>query len=389
MKKSKFVAIRNQLGDSTLELYFLDIIQDQYDWWTGMEISKVQQIIDQVNANQPSKIICFIDSEGGDAQTGMSIYNFLKLNQAKVEVRIIGLAGSIASVIAMAASKGRLFIAKNAFMMIHKAEGMAWGSSDELRQAADLVDLYTSQIVDIYSQRTGKTVEEINALIANGDYWMAGADAVTQGFADDTFNDDAITLPNLNIAARLNRDVYKNMPAQVRALLTTETPPQEEGDLETINQLFMKLGDKIKNLFKNHKPTNAAAPMTSEEIGTIMQPALDEFETEVGNQINQAVESDPVIEKITNKVQAKLPPAPAPAPAPDINAAITAMVEADGDNPLKTFVAGQVAAATKTLTEENTAIKNQLTQVLGKDGGSNGGGNNGGTGGYQPRGKIK
>lgn len=382
MQKTKFIGVKNQANDSTLEIYFLDIIQDGFDWWTGMQTSAVQQLIDQVNAAKPSKIICFIDSEGGDAQTGISIYNFLKLNSAKVECRIIGLAGSIASVIAMAASKGKLFIARNGFMMIHKAEGMAWGTSDELRQLADVVDKYTGQIVDIYAQRTGKSADEINALIANGDFWMSGQECVDQGFADDTFNDFT---QDLQIAARLNTDVYKNYPQAIRAQL--QNKPPAEGDLETQINDFMKFGEKIANLFKNHKPANAAAPITGSEIGSIMQPGLDEFETSIENRItemNNGIATQ-VNTAVANAVAA-IPPPAAPV-VPDVNAAITAMLaQTEGENPLRTAITNAVNVATQSLKTENEALKTQLTALLGKQGNS---GNGGGDNGYQVRGQIR
>lgn len=386
MKKSGFIAIRNQADSATLQLYFLDVIQDSYDWFFDETISKVQEIIDKVNYYKPSKIICTIDSVGGDAQVGMSIYNFLKAYQAKIEVEIIGLAGSIAAVLAQAANKGKLRIARNGFMMIHEASGICIGTASEIRQQADVVEKYTDQCADIFAQRTGKPKEDVLALFAGGDYWMTGTEAVQQGFADETFNDVST---DLNIAARLDTGKYKHMPPAVAALLNKETAPDETGEFTTINTLIMALGDKIKNLFKNHKPANAAAPLSTEEIGNIMQPALDEFETEVTNQVTNTVESDSVIEKIANKVKDKIPAPEKPA-APDVSASIQAMIDDKGDNPLKTFITAQITAATKTLTEENVAIKNQLTTILGSEGnrGASGNGTGAADKGYTPRGKM-
>lgn len=364
-----------------------------------MEISKVQQIIEQVNAFKPSKIVCFIDSEGGDAQTGMSIYNFLKLYQAKVEVRIIGLAGSIASVIAMAANKGKLFIAKNGFMMIHKAEGMAWGTGEELRAAADLVDLYTGQIVDIYSQRTGKTTDEVNALIAGGDYWMSGADAVTQGFADDTFND---VTDNLNIAARLDLDVYKNLPVAIRAQLNK--PPVEEnpgGDSQLeITKIMKNFGEAIVNLFKNHKPATGAPDHSAvlNQVAEIMKPGLDEFSTDVDNRIAEATKPETIAAaikpetltaaatEVVNKINFS-EGTPKAAIDTAVTNHITAQLQATGDNPIKTFISNLVTEATAGWKTKATELENQLTGLLGKQGGS-GSGAAGGEGGYVPRGKI-
>ena len=346
MKQNRFIAIRNQ-ADSTLELFFLDIIQDNYDWWTGMQISKVQEIIDKVNYHKPSKIRVIIDSEGGDAQTGMSVYNFLKRCEARIEVEIIGLAGSIASVIAMAANKGKLRIARNAFMMIHKAEGMCWGTADEIRKAADLVDLYTSQIVDIYSQRTGKPVEEINNLIANGDYWMAGEDCVAQGFADETFNEN----PNLQIAARLkdlDTDVYKNIPAQIRAQL--KKPEESQDHKSFFTQQFddmKKFFTEVINSLRGTKPSNDAKPETivtniADAIQKPMEAIGEEMEKTIDEKVKNAT-GDELISKITNKIKESVPSIDFAAEGPK--------------NALDTAVKNAVDAATKDMAQKITALE--------------------------------
>jgi ATP-dependent protease ClpP protease subunit len=312
MSKSKFIAVRNQADSSTLELYFLDVICDTYDWWTGMVYSQVQVVIDQVNAYRPAKIKVVIDSEGGDAQTGLSIYNFLKRCDAKVEVEIIGLAGSIASVIAMSANKGKLRIARNAFMMIHKAEGSTWGTSDDLRAAADLIDMYTAQIVDIYAQRTGKSVDEINKLIKDGDYWMTGEDCVSQGFADETFNE---VTQDLKIAARLNTSVYKNIPAQVQALLKPTASQEDQGILSSLQNQFQdmkKFFTEIVNAIRGVKPAeDGKTPITNQIAEAISQPFEklgDEIETTITNQLTAAFKDDKVTAIINSAVETAVKP---------------------------------------------------------------------------------
>lgn len=391
MKKSRYVAIKNSSDSSTLELYFLDIIQDEYDWFTGMQISKVQEIIDKVNYYKPSKILCIIDSVGGDAQTGMSIYNFLKRCDAKIEVEVIGLAGSIASVIAMAANKGKLRIARNAFMMIHKAEGMCWGTSDEIRQMAEVIDKYTNEIVDIYSQRTGKPIEEVNALIADGDYWMSGQEAVEQGFADETFNDVA---PNLQIAARLDLDVYKNMPAQIRAQLK----PSEKEDSTTHKILdeMKKLGERIMNALGLHKPTHPEDSAILNQVGSVMQPVLDEFsgevETTITNRVNEAIGSPAVNGAIATQVSNAIAGIDFTAEGPArtaLQAAVTNMIQnafkPDGNTEARTAIQAMIDAATADLRTKSLELENDILRIKGKPVNTGGTENNGG---YVARGKV-
>jgi ATP-dependent protease ClpP protease subunit len=376
MKKDRFIAIRNQASGDTLELFFLDVIADTYDWYTGYT-SKVQEIIDKINFYKPTKIKVIIDSVGGDAQVGMSIYNFLKRCEAKIEVEIIGLAGSIASVIAMAANKGKLRIAKNAFMMIHKAEGGCYGNSDEMRQAADVVDLYTSQIVDIYSQRTGKSVDEINALIAAGDYWMTGDDCVTQGFADETFNG----VENVQIAARLDTSIYKNIPAQVRAQMTNSGQTQEHDTksfIQTQLDDMKKFFTDIVNAIRGVKPEEGkqVTNQIAEAVTAPFEKLADEIESTITNTVNTVVAgktvNDAIALQVTNAVNAVDFSAGAPNTAVT-NAAVVAVtnaLKADGENEVKTLITNLINAAVTAKTKD---IETEITNMKGnKTEGGNG-----------------
>lgn len=369
MSKNRYIAIRNQADSDTLELYFLDVIADNYDWYYGSS-SKVQEIIDKVNSYKPSKIKVIIDSEGGDAPTGLAIYNFLKRCDAKVEVEILGLAASIASVIAMAANKGKLRIARNAFIMIHKAEGLAWGTSEEMRRNADLVDKYTSQIVDIYSQRTGKTTEEINALIESGDYWMAGEEAVAMGFADETFNDT----PNLQIAARLDPSMYKNIPAQIRAQMkpSSDNPELDSktfltNQFQDMKKFFSDLGQTILNSLKGVKPAeNNDHTVLMNSIGTAVSEsfntAAESMETAVDEAISNSLKKPEVLTAVSNEVAKNIPGVDFTKDGPAKTALDTAITNAlqsvdfTKEGPLKkafdTAVTNAVDSAIKTKVEE-------------------------------------
>jgi ATP-dependent Clp endopeptidase proteolytic subunit ClpP len=331
------------------------VIQDTYDWWTGMQISKVQQIIDQVNSYKPSKIICFIDSVGGDAQTGMSIYNFLKLYNAKIEVRVIGLAASIAAIIAMAASKGKLFIARNGFMMIHKAEGIVVGTSDEIRQGADLVDKYTEQIADILSQRTGKTIDEVNALMADGDYWMSGQEAKDQGFADDTFND----VENVNIAARLEPAQFEKIPARIRA----QMKPADGDDNKTFfqNQFneMKKFFTDIVNAIRGVKPEEGKqiTNQIADAVSAPFEKLGDEMDTNITNKVNEVIASKTVNDAIAVQVSNAVS-------AIDLSATVNTAVE----NATKDFSTKITALETaKTaLEKKNNELEQEITNIKGK-----------------------
>lgn len=298
MSKKNLIAIKNQAQSETLELHFLNEIQDSYDWFTGMTYSKVQEIIDKVNYYQPSKVLCIIDSIGGDAFAGLAIYNYLKNLNAKIEVEVIGLAGSIASVIAMAANKGKLRIAKNAFIMIHKAEGVVVGSVEQITQGAAVIQKMDDQIADVYAQRTGKPVDQIKALYEKGDYWMTGEEAVAQGFADSVIN-QAI---NLQVAARLDIEDYSNIPEAIRAQLSD--PESDKNFIQTQFQDMKKFFTEIVNAIKGVKPAEGQAitNQIAEAIQTPFEKLGDEIDNQITNKVDESLKGDVVNKAIETQV---------------------------------------------------------------------------------------
>lgn len=302
--------VTNALEDQVLELYFFDEIQDIecYDWMCDetVEVSLVQQVVQQVKCYTPSRIKVYIDSEGGDAGIGLAIYNFLRSYNAKVEVEIIGMACSIASVIAMAASKGKLVMARNAFMVIHKASGVGIGNSEDLRAMADVVDKYTQQCVDIYCQRTGKTADEINGMMAKGDYWMTGQEALDLGFCDSLINDN----PQFQVAARVKKisNSFKNVPESLVTPETTPEPTFHNYIKNEVMEIKLLVSNFIKGLTTPTKAEGATEPavVTNEvkafaasiekPLNDFLENAQKEINTEVQNKINESL---PKVEAFT------------------------------------------------------------------------------------------
>jgi ATP-dependent Clp endopeptidase proteolytic subunit ClpP len=187
------IGIKNEASSSTLELHFLSAIYDTYNWWTGEQVNMVEDTINQIKTANPSKIKCIINSGGGDLTIGLAIYNFLKSYDAKVETEIIGMAGSTASILALAAKKGKCKMCKNAFLMIHQGTTGAYGKSDEIRNTADVLDKYNDQLYTIYADKSGKTKEEFKTLLASGDVWLTANEALEMGLVDEIIND----VPNI------------------------------------------------------------------------------------------------------------------------------------------------------------------------------------------------
>ena len=121
-----------------------------------------------------------INSPGGDVFAGLAIYNGLRASGKKINVKVLGLAASAASLVAMAGDT--IEMPENAFMMIHNPWGFAMGGADEMRNTADVLDKIGTGLVSTYAKRTGKTDQEITALL-DAETWMTAQEAVAAGFA--------------------------------------------------------------------------------------------------------------------------------------------------------------------------------------------------------------
>lgn len=160
--------------DQTVDIYI-------YDEIGGWGISARRFTEDLISLGNLSHINLHIHSPGGEVFDGIAIYNQLKNHSATITVFIDGLAASMASVIAMVGDT--VIMPKNAMMMIHKPWGVSWGDANDMREYADLLDKLENVLIPAYVAKTGKTTEEITAMLEQ-ETWLDGDECVEHGFAD-------------------------------------------------------------------------------------------------------------------------------------------------------------------------------------------------------------
>lgn len=156
------------------------------------------------------EVVLAINSPGGDVFQGFAIFNALKAVKAagvKVKVKVMGIAASMASVIAMAGDE--IEMPDNAMIMVHNAISGVYGDAEDLRAVVNVLDQIDNSIVATYSARTGKSEQEIRDLMA-ADTFMSAARALDLGFTDTVTE---------SISATACFDTER-LPENVRALFT-------------------------------------------------------------------------------------------------------------------------------------------------------------------------
>lgn len=146
-----------------------------------MEGTCPRDVTDILKDSSGEEIELVINSGGGDVFSASEIYTELRNHDAKVKSRIVGVAASAASVIAMA---GEVEMSPTAQMMIHKASTIGIGNSDDFTHAADFLDTIDKSICSAYEYKTEMNQEEILSLMQK-ETWMSAEEAKEKGFADD------------------------------------------------------------------------------------------------------------------------------------------------------------------------------------------------------------
>lgn len=154
-----------------------------------------------------------INSPGGSVFDALAMFNTLRMSGKTINVTVLGIAASAASYVAMAGDK--ITMPENTYMMVHNPLNAVYGNADDMREMAALLDKVGAGLLATYVKRTGKTHEEVSALL-KAETMMTAAEAVELGFADEMT--DAITA-----TARFEVD---RLPAAVKALFATTPDPQ-------------------------------------------------------------------------------------------------------------------------------------------------------------------
>jgi ATP-dependent protease ClpP protease subunit len=160
----------------------------EYGDGTGMTAKIMSAILRRAG---DSDIIVNINSAGGDFFEGIAQYNLLKQHKGKVTVRVLGLAASAASVVAMAGDD--IEIADSAFIMIHNAWTIAIGNKGDMRDVADRLQQFDESMIALYAVATGNDEKKIKAMM-DAETYISGADAVKDGFAHAIIGQDGIVI---------------------------------------------------------------------------------------------------------------------------------------------------------------------------------------------------
>ncbi|MEP3857724.1 MAG: ClpP-like prohead protease/major capsid protein fusion protein [Porticoccus sp.] len=203
------------------------------DWIEGMDAAT---IVSELSAIDEETIVVRIHSPGGYITEGLAMYNALAQSDRRIEVHIDGLCASMATVVAAAGDV--IYTPDNALWMVHRAHNMVQGHADEMREAADTLEVFEQSLLLAYSANGRVSEDRLKEIFATGkDYFMTGAEAVAEGFADE------LTAP-VKAAAALDLSSLQTPTGEHKKLfdfyhaVNAAHHPNQEEHLMTLKQLL-------------------------------------------------------------------------------------------------------------------------------------------------------
>lgn len=191
-----------------------------YDWleWDATCPKDVTSAIDKANGD---KLDVYINSGGGSIFAGSEIYAALQEYGGQVQIHVVGMAASAASVIACAAQSD---ITPTAMLMVHNVSVGAEGDYHDMDKTSEILQKANQTMAAAYVAKSGMTEADALAMM-DKETWLSARDAVEKGLIDK------IAEPkNLQLVAAFNSPLLPQSAIE-KIRNTVKRPLENEADI--------------------------------------------------------------------------------------------------------------------------------------------------------------
>ena len=149
----------------------------------GMANTFIAQLLFLESQDPEREINVYINSPGGDAYSGMAMYDTMRHVKNEVSTINVGLAASAGAMLLCAGTKGKRFALPNSYTMIHQVLGGAEGQQTDIEITAKHMMRLREQYAKIVADNTGKKLDDVQKDIER-DYWMGSKETLEYGIVD-------------------------------------------------------------------------------------------------------------------------------------------------------------------------------------------------------------
>ena len=211
-----------------------------------------------------------IFSPGGSVLEGLAIFDLIAGSDKDVTAKIIGLAGSIASIIPLAAD--RIVMTENAKFFIHNPKIEVAGDVEDLQAAAQTIKQIEQRLIGIYAEGSNLGKRKLDDLM-KAETTFSAEEALEAGFIDEIIE-----------------------PVKAVALM-------EDNKIKAImKKSLLETAQDILNFSKNKKETPEASAIVEEKRDEKLEAEMKSFKED----LEQSEEASNDIHKVLESLQAEM-----------------------------------------------------------------------------------
>ena len=130
-----------------------------------------------------SPITVYVNSPGGDADSGFGIYDVMKFVRAPITTICLGLAASAAVIIFVGGRKGRRFTLPHSRFLIHQPSTFSQGVASDIEITANEIIKIRDTYNLVLSEETGRPDKQILKDV-HRDFWLNAQESVEYGLSN-------------------------------------------------------------------------------------------------------------------------------------------------------------------------------------------------------------
>mgnify|MGYP001382775425 CR=1 FL=1 len=285
----KNFSIKNLSGDTAEIKIFGEIGEGWFG--DGVTLDSVKTQLEGIKAK---KINVLISSLGGDVNHALAIHDILKMSNAEITTEIIGATASSGTIIAMAGKERKM--SNNALFLSHNAWMLAVGNADQLRKQADDLDAFNDRIINIYQKVTGKSREQVKALM-DEEKWIDADNAKDFGFVTETFEPvKAAACIDFNA---INASKLPKVPENIIQKINAMKESKDE------QSLVEKIVNAVKNVLPKKEEGKEIKEVSEEQIQNIVKAELEKVKNDEAKSSQKAIEDkEKEIQNLNEKLNA-------------------------------------------------------------------------------------
>ncbi|MEV6241355.1 ATP-dependent Clp protease proteolytic subunit [Lentzea sp. NPDC051838] len=150
---------------------------------SGVANALIAQLLHLESDNPDLEINLYINCEGGDPSAMLALYDTMRYIKAPVATTCVGQAVAAGAVLLAAGAPGRRAVLPHSRVVLHQPAAQGRGAIPDLILAADEVVRVRTQLEEILSRHTGRSVDELRH-DTDRDRVFDAAGAVEYGLAD-------------------------------------------------------------------------------------------------------------------------------------------------------------------------------------------------------------